>query len=79
MRVSRTSPCGGALYLIAVTDRAKRKVQAWQVSNTMDVAFCVEALHAALARVGRPEIFNTHQGSEFISADCTDVLREPRC
>ena len=67
------------MYLIAVTDRAKRKVQAWQVSNTMDVAFCVEALHAALARFGRPEIFNPTHGSEFIPADWTDVLREPRC
>ena len=48
---------------------------AWRVSNTMDVAFCVEALQEALARFGRPEIFNTDQGSQFTSADFTDVLR----
>ena len=41
----------------------------------MDVAFCVEALRAALARFGRPEMFNPDQGSEFTSADLTDVLR----
>jgi putative transposase len=65
----------GFLYLVAVMDWATRKVLAWRVSNTMDVAFCVEALREALARFGRPEIFNTDQGSQFTSADFTDVLR----
>jgi len=65
----------GFLYLVAVMDWATRKVLAWRVSNTMDVAFCVEALQEALARFGRPEIFNTDQGSQFTSADFTDVLR----
>ena len=41
----------------------------------MDVAFCVEALQEALARFGRPEIFNTDQGSQFTSAEFTDVLK----
>jgi putative transposase len=50
-------------------DWATRKVMAWRVSNTMDVAFCVEALQEALTRFGRPEIFNTDQGSQFTSAD----------
>src|SRR3954468_23660891 len=49
----------GFLYLIAVMDWATRKVLAWRVSNTMDVAFCVEAVQEALARFGCPEIFNT--------------------
>ena len=66
----------GFLYLVAVMDWSTRKVLAWRVSNTMDVAFCVEALQEALARFGRPEIFNTDQGSQFTSADFTDVLRE---
>ncbi len=65
----------GFLYLVAVMDWSTRKVLAWQVSNTMDVAFCVEALQEALARFGRPEIFNTDQGSQFTSTDFTDVLR----
>ena len=65
----------GFLYLVAVMDWATRKVLAWRVSNTMDVEFCVEALQEALARFGRPEIFNTDQGSQFTSADFTDVLK----
>jgi putative transposase len=65
----------GFLYLVAVMDWATRKVLAWRVSNTMDVAFCIEALREALARFGRPEIFNTDQGSQFTSAEFTDVLR----
>jgi putative transposase len=54
----------GFLYLVAVMDWATRKVLAWRVSNTMDAAFCAEALHEALAQFGRPEIFNTDQGSQ---------------
>jgi putative transposase len=66
----------GFLYLVAVMDWATRKVLAWRVSNTMDVAFCIEALREALARFGRPAIFNTDQGSQFTSAEFTDVLTE---
>ena len=65
----------GFLYLAAVMDWSTRKVLAWRVSNTMDVAFCVEALQEALARFGGPEIFNTDQGSQFTSAEFTNVLR----
>ncbi len=65
----------GFLYLVAVMDWATRKVLAWRVSNTMDVTFCVEALQEALGRFGRPEIFNTDQGSQFTSANFTGVLR----
>jgi putative transposase len=65
----------GFLYLVAVMDWATRKVLAWRVSNTMDTAFCIEALHEALARFGRPEIFNTDQGSQFTSQEFTTVLR----
>jgi putative transposase len=66
----------GFLYLVAVMDWASRKVLAWKLSNTMDAAFCVAALRDALTRFGRPEIFNTDQGSQFTSTDFTDVLRE---
>ena len=51
----------GFLYLVAVIDWASRAVLAWRLSNTMDVSFCVSALEAALARFGKPEIFNTDQ------------------
>jgi putative transposase len=51
----------GFLYLVAVMDWASRRVLAWRLSNTMDAAFCVEALDDALGQHGRPEIFNTDQ------------------
>ena len=59
----------GFLYLVAVMDWATRKVLAWRLSNTMDAQFCVEALKEALARFGKPEIFNTD--SEYIPAICS--------
>ena len=52
----------GFLYLMAILDIASRKVLAWRLSNTMEAAFCVEALEEALRRFGPPEIFNTDQG-----------------
>ena len=64
----------GFLYLVAIMDWASRAVLAWRLSNTMDVSFCVSALEEALARYGRPEIFNTDQGSQFTSAAFTGAL-----
>jgi putative transposase len=64
----------GFLYLVAIMDWASRAVLAWRLSNTMDVSFCVAALEEALARFGRPEIFNTDQGSQFTSAAFTGAL-----
>jgi putative transposase len=66
----------GFLYLVAVMDWASRKVLSWRVSNTMDADFCIEALEEALERFGKPEIFNTDQGSQFTSPRFTGVLRE---
>ncbi len=66
----------GFLYLVAIMDWATRHVLAWRLSNTMDAGFCVEALAEALARYGRPEIFNTDQGSQFTSLDFTRVLKD---
>ena len=54
----------GFVYLAAVVDVASRRVLAHRVSITMEAAFCVEALEEALARHGKPEIFNTDQGSQ---------------
>jgi putative transposase len=66
----------GFLYLVAVIDWASRAVLSWRLSNTMDASFCVAALKEALARYGKPEIFNTDQGSQFTSADFTGALGE---
>lgn len=63
----------GFLYLVAVMDWFSRHVLAWQLSNTLDATFCVEAAAAALAH-GRPEIFNTDQGSQFTSQAFTSLL-----
>ena len=65
----------GFVYLVAVMDWHSRKVLSWRVSNTMDVSFCVEALEEAIAKYGRPEIFNTDQGSQFTSEAFTGVLK----
>jgi putative transposase len=66
----------GFLYLVAIMDWWTRKVLSWRVSNTMDVGFCIEALEDALASYGRPEIFNSDQGSQFTSPQFTKVLRD---
>ena len=65
----------GFLYLVAIMDWATRHVLAWRLSNTMDASFCVEALNEALSRYGKPEIFNTDQGSPFTRFDFTGVLK----
>jgi len=66
----------GFLYLVAIMDWASRKVLSWRLSNTMDAEFCVKALEEALARYGKPEIFNTDQGSQFTGFEFTGVLKD---
>jgi putative transposase len=66
----------GFVFLAAVIDWHSRKVLSWRVSITMDTAFCVEAVEDAMARHGRPEIFNTDQGSQFTSEVFTGLLKE---
>ena len=65
----------GFLYLVAIMDWYSRYVLAWRLSNTMEVGFCLEALEEALSK-GRPEIFNTDQGSQFTSDAFTGMLLE---
>src|SRR5215475_5581010 len=65
----------GFLYLVVVMDWVSRAVLAWRVSNTLGADFCVDALEKALSRYGRPEIFNTDQGSQFTSGDFTGTLK----
>ncbi len=64
----------GFLYLVAIIDWTSRAVLVWRLSNTMDTAFCVDALDEALARFAKPDIFNTDQGSQVTSADFTGRL-----
>jgi putative transposase len=64
----------GFVYLAAVIDWFSRKALAWRISITMDTAFCIEAVEEALARYGKPDIFNTDQGSQFTSSNFTDLL-----
>ena len=66
----------GFMYLVAVMDWYSRKILSWRVSNTLESDFCVQALQEALSRFGRPDIFNTDQGSQFTSKDFTGVLKE---
>ena len=63
-----------ASYLGVVLDWFSRRVLSWRVSITMEAAFCVEALQEALAKHGKPETFNTDQGSQFTGAAFTGVL-----
>jgi putative transposase len=65
----------GFLYLVAVMDWFSRFVLSWSLSLTMEVGFCVEALKRALRR-GRPDIFNSDQGSQFTSEQFTGELAE---
>ena len=64
----------GFLYLVAIIDWASRAVLGWRLSNTPDTSFCLAALEDAFARFGKPEIFNTDQGSQFTSAAFTGAL-----
>jgi putative transposase len=66
----------GFVYLCAVVDWFSRRVLSWRLSITMETAFCIEAVEEALARYGKPEIFNTDQGSQFTSTDFTEVLKK---
>jgi len=64
----------GFLYLVAVVDWFSRYVLSWELSNSMDVSFCIQALRSAL-RMGKPEIFNSDQGSQFTRTDFTGLLK----
>ena len=66
----------GFVYLAAVIDWHTRRVLSWQLSITMETDFCIEAVEDALARHGKPGIFNTDQGSQFTSDAFTSLLKE---
>ena len=66
----------GFLYLVAIMDWHSRRVLSWRLSNTMEADFCVAALEEALKLYGKPEIFNTDQGSQFTSDSFTKMLKD---
>ena len=64
----------GFMYLVAIIDWYSRYVLSWQLSNSLDNTFCIEALQHALSCYTHPDIFNSDQGSQFTSSDFTDIL-----
>ena len=74
MDITYTPMARGFVYLAVVLDWATRRVLSWRLSITMEATFCVETLEDALARHGRPEIFNTDQGSQFTGSAFTGAL-----
>ena len=65
----------GFCYLVAIMDWASRMVLSWRLSNTLDSAFCTDALEEAIEKYGCPDIFNTDQGSQFTAEAFTNTLR----
>lgn len=65
----------GFVYLVAILDWYSRRVLSWRVSNTMTTDFCLDAVREAITRHGKPEIFNTDQGSQFTSSEFTGLLK----
>jgi len=67
---------GGFVYLVAIMDWHSRKVLSWELSNTMDSSFCISALERAIRLYGKPDIFNSDQGSQFTSDSFTTALKD---
>jgi putative transposase len=76
MDISYIPMARGFVYLCAVVEWFSRKILSWRLSITMDSSFCLEAVEEALATHGRPEIFNTDQGSQFTSEAFTERLKK---
>lgn len=66
----------GHVYLVAIIDWYSRKVLSWRLSNSLENSFCIDALNEALVKYGKPEIFNTDQGSQFTAANWIEVLED---
>lgn len=65
----------GFVYLKVIMDWYSRRILSWRLSKSLDSSFCVDALEEALYRYGKPEIFNSDQGSQYTSDAFTDVLK----
>src|SRR6201981_938316 len=74
MDITYIAMARGFVYLAVVLDWFSRRVLSWRVSITMEAAFCIQTLEDALAHHGKPDIFNTDQGSQFTGAAFTGVL-----
>jgi len=68
----------GFAYLAVIMDWYSRRVLSWRISNTMEAAFCVDCLEEALRNHGKPEVFNSDQGSQFTSDAFTGVLKREK-
>jgi putative transposase len=66
----------GFVYLVVIMDWYSKKVLAWELSNTVDKYFCIQALETAIRKHGQPEIFNSDQGCQFTSPDFIKVLKD---
>ena len=66
----------GYVYLTAVVDWFTRRVLSWRLSITLETAFCIEAVEEAMAKYGKPDIFNTDQGSQFTSINFIKMLKD---
>jgi len=66
----------GHVYLTAIIDWYSRKVLSWRLSNTLDNSFCIDALYEALCKYGKPDIFNTDQGSQYTASNFIEVLED---
>jgi len=73
--ITYTAVAGNRAFIIAIIDLFSRKVLAYNVVNTMDTVHCIETLNLALAKYGKPDIFNSDQGSQFTSNDFTEILK----
>ena len=78
MDITYIAMARGFVYLAAVVDWFSRRVLAWRLSITLETEFCLEAVNEALARHGKPEIFNTDQGSQFTSVAFTELLLDQK-
>ena len=78
MDITYIAMARGFVYLAAVVDWFSRRVLAWRLSITLETEFCLEAVNEALARHGKPEIFNTDQGSQFTSLAFTGLLQDQK-
>jgi len=66
----------GYVYLAAVVDWSTRRVLSWRLSITLETAFCIEAVEEAITKYGKPDIFNTDQGSQFTSINFIKMLTD---
>ena len=73
--ITYTAVAGHRAFVIAIIDLFSRKALAYNVVNTMDTVHCIETLNLAVSKYGKPDIFNSDQGSQFTSREFTEILK----